>query len=155
EQFKPYGKAIGDAVDYYLQHLRTERGSVPVRQAVDELIANRKAAGLSKLYCGDLRFRLGRFAKAFGDRSVASITTKEIVAWLESLGVGPVTRNTFRRDVRTLFSFCTKRNYCAENPATSATRAKEPSREVEVLTVEDARLLLAASSPEMLPYWAI
>jgi integrase len=37
----------------------------------------------------------------------------------------------------------------------AATRAKEPSREVEVLSVEVARRLLAASSPEMLPYWAI
>jgi integrase len=150
-----YNRTIAEAVEFYLKHLQTERGSVPVRQAVQELISNRKDAGFSMRYCGDLKIRLGRFAKAFAERTVATITTKEIDAWLESLGVGPVTRNTFRRDVRTLFSFCTKRNYCAENPATSATRAKEPSRDVEVLTVEDARLLLAASSPEMLPYWAI
>src|SRR5207247_3778204 len=88
-------------------------------------------------------------------RLLATITSEEIEALVESLCVVPLTRYTYRRDVRTLFSFCTNRNYCGENPATSATRAKEPSREVEVLTGEDARLLLAASSPEMLPYWAI
>ena len=47
EQLEPFGKTIDDAVAHYLKHLQTERGSIPVRQAVDELIANRRAAGLS------------------------------------------------------------------------------------------------------------
>jgi len=150
-----YGRTIDDAVAFYLKHLETERGSIPVRQAVGELIDNRRSAGLSKVYCGDLQFRLGRFVNTFGERTVASVATKEVDAWLESLGVGPVTRNTFRRDVRTLFSFCVKRNYCAENPAAAAQRAKEQRREVEVLGVDDVRRLLAAASPDLLPYWAI
>jgi integrase len=157
EQLAPFGKSIEDAVEFYLAHLKTERGSIPVRQAADELIVNRRAAGLSKVYIGDLHSRLGRFAKSFGDRSVASITTKEIVAWLESLGVGPVTRNTFRRDVRTLFSFAIEHGYCSENPAASkATLAKEQNgKEVEVLSIDQAKKLLAVSSRDMIPYWAI
>jgi integrase len=157
EQLKPYGKTIDDAIGFYIRHLKTERGSIPVRQAVDELIANRRAAGLSKVYVGDLYFRLGRFAKSFGDRSVASITTKEIVSWLESLGVGPVTRNTFRRDVRTLFSFCIEHSYASENPAASkATLAKEQNnKDVDVLSVEQAKKLLAKSSRDMIPYWSV
>ena len=154
-QLEPFGKTIRDAVEFYLRHLRTERGSIPVAQAVDELVANRRDAGLSKLYYDDLRWRLNRFANAFADRSVASIATQEIEAWLESLGVGAVTRNTFRRDVRTLYSFCVKRNYCAENPAAATQRAKEQRRDVEVLSVEVARRLLAGSSPELLPYFSI
>jgi integrase len=157
EQLEPFGKTITDAVEHFLKHLRTERGSVPVRQAVDELIANRKAAGLSTVYIGDLRFRLGRFSKSFGDRSIASITTKEIVEFLESLGVGAVTRNTFRRDIRTLFSFAIEHSYCAENPAASkATLAKEQNnKDVEVLSVDQAKKLLLVSSPDMVTYWAI
>ena len=155
EQLKPFGKTIAEAAQFYVKHLAAESRSIPVGQAVDELIANRRDAGFSRRYCEDLKSRLGRFAKTFAQRTASTITTKEIEAWLESLGVEAVTRNTYRRDCRTLFSFCTKRNYCAENPATSVTRAKEPSREVEVLTVEDTRLLLAASSPALLPYWAI
>src|SRR4029077_19844100 len=116
QQLEPYGKSIDDAVGFYLKHLQTERGSIPVRQAVDELIANRQAAGLSSVYLRGLQYRLGRFSESFGERSVASISTREIVAWLESLGVGAVTRNTFRRDVRTLFSFCLHHRYCAANP---------------------------------------
>jgi integrase len=157
EQLEPFGKTIDDAVKYYLAHLRTERGSVPVRQAVDELIANRRDAGLSKRYCGDLRIRLGQFAKSFGDRNVAGITTREITKWLESLGVAPVTRNTFRRDARTLFSFSIEHGYATENPAASkATLAKvQNNKDVEILSVEQAKKLLAKSSPDMLTYWAI
>jgi integrase len=157
DQLEPFGKTIDDAVEFFLKHLQTERGSIPVCQAVNELITNRGNAGLSKLYLRDLRFRLSRFTGAFGDRIVASLTTKEIVEWLESLTVSPVTRNTFRRDVRTLFSFCVEHGYATENPAASkATLAKvQNNKEVEILSVEQARTLLAKSSPDMLTYWAI
>jgi integrase len=155
DRLEPHGKTIDDATEFYLKHLDTEKQSVPIEQAADELIRNRREAGRSKFYCGDLKFHLGRFAKEFAGRSVASITTKEINAWLTKLEVGPVTRNTFRRDARTLFSFCCDMGYCAENPATATTRAKEPSAEVTVLSVEDARRLIAAASAAMLPYWAI
>jgi len=156
DQLDPFGKTIDDAVGFYLKHLQTECGSVPVRQAVNELITNRASSGMSKLYLRDLKYRLGRFVSAVGERTIASITTKEIVKWLESLGVGAVTRNIFRRDIRTLFSFCCGRKYCIENPvAVKETLAKEPRTEVAVLSVEDTQSLLEKSSPEMLPYWAI
>jgi len=154
-QLAEYNKTISDAADYYLKHLAAESRSIPVRQAVDELIANRAAAGFSKQYRSDLQFRLGRFAKAFSERMIATITTNEIESWLESLGVGPVTRNTFRRDVCTLFSFSLNRKYCADNPASATTRAKERIEEVRAFSVEQVRRLLAASSAETLPFWAI
>jgi integrase len=155
KQLAEYRKTISDATDFYLKHLAAESRSVSVRQAALELIANRENAKLSRRYTADLKSRLGRFCKTFADRSVASVSTKEIDSWLESLRVMAVTRNTFRRDIATLFSFSVKRNYCAENPALGTTRAKEPLAEVEVLSVEDARYLLEKSSPELLPYWAI
>jgi integrase len=75
---------------------------------------------------------------------------------LEGLGVGAATRNTFRRNLRTLFSFACEHGYCAENPAASkATVAKERPKDVVVLSIEQAKKLLAVSSREMLPYWAI
>jgi integrase len=155
QQLEPYGKTIDDAARFYLKHLDSEKRSILVEQAVDELIQNRRNAGRSKLYFRDLKFRLGRFAKEFTGRSIATITTGELNRFLESLEVGPVTRNTFRRDVRTLFSFCCDHQYCAENPTTATARAKEPSTEVAVLSVDEARKLIATASPEMLPYWAI
>ena len=86
EQLQQFGKTIRDAVEFYVKHLRAESVSASVLQVVDELIANRRYAGLSKTYIADLEFRLGRFARAFGERSVASITAKEIEHLVRIIG---------------------------------------------------------------------
>ena len=92
QQLEPYGKNIDDAAQFYLRHLDTEKRSVPTQQAVEELIQNRrKAAGLSKLYMGDLNFVSGVSRKSSPSRTLSSITTAELNRFLESLEVGPVT----------------------------------------------------------------
>jgi integrase len=157
DKLNPFGATIDDATEFYMKHLQTEKQSVPVEQAVDELIADRQGQGFSELYIRDLKYRLGRFAQAFAGRSVASITRDEIKTWLKSLGVGASTRNTFRRDVRTLFSFCSEeKKYRADNPAKGkGLSAKKLRGEPDILTVEEARRLIANASPDMLPYWSI
>ena len=77
--------------------------SAKVSQAIDELIENRKRSGASARYCYDFKLRLGRFSKNFGDRIISTINTAEIDDWLTGLNLAPVTRNTFRRDLRTFF----------------------------------------------------
>jgi integrase len=158
EKLHAFGKSIDDATDFYLKHLFTEKKSVPIEQAVEELITHaRDFRNFSTLYVRDLKYRLGRFAQAFAGRSVASIERSEIKDWLESLEVGPGTHNTFRRDVRTLFTFCSEeKRYRADNPAKGkGLSAKNPTGEIDILTVEEAGRLIASASPDMLAYWAI
>jgi hypothetical protein len=123
DKLRPLGKTISDAVDFYLDHLEAIRRSVPLRTAMKELIDNRRLSGASSRYCYDLRLRIGRFCTAFPDRTVAEITTAEVDDWLSGLRLAPVTRNTFRRDLRTLFSFATTRRYCTENPVIQTTKS--------------------------------
>ena len=68
ERLQPHGKTISDAVDFYLKHLEATQRSAKVSQALDELIENRKASGVSERYCYDLKLRVGRFSENFGDR---------------------------------------------------------------------------------------
>jgi hypothetical protein len=96
DRLQPHGKTIADAVDFYLKHLEATQRSAKVLQALDELIENRKASGASERYCHDLKLRIGRFSKDFGDRVVSTIATAEIDDWLAGLNLAPVTRNTFR-----------------------------------------------------------
>ena len=152
---EPFGKTINDAVDFYLKHLQAVTRSVPLAQAVSELVKNRALSGVSKRYCQDLRSRLGRFCKDFSTRTASEISTREADDWLAALGLSPVTRNTFRRDLRTLFSFCLTRKYCVENPIVGTSRAKEIEDEIGILHVEEIVFLLNAASVETLPYWAI
>jgi integrase len=155
ERLKPHGKTISDAVEFYIKHLEATQTSAKVSQALDELIENRKASGASERYCYDLELRVGRFSKDFGDRIVSTIGTAEIDDWLAALNLAPVTRNTFRRDLRTFFSFCITRRYCLDNPVAKTRKAKEVDGEIGILSVDETARLLEAADDVALPYFAI
>jgi integrase len=150
-----YGKTVRDAIDFYLAHLRQQERSIPIAEALAELVAMRKAAGKSQRYCRDLELRLGRFERDFHARSIASFTAKELDEWLTGLPVAPGTRNTFRRDLRTLFSFCEKRGYCAGNEAKKTERARDIDKPAGILSVAQAAALLGACGDDTLPVVAI
>jgi len=120
-----YGWSIHRAIDFALAHLRAQEKSVGVSDAIEQLINSRKAAGRSDRYCRDLRLRLSRFAKDFEKSKIGTITASMIDEWLTALLVAPGTRNTFRRDLRTLFSFCERRGYCQTNEVKKTELAKE------------------------------
>jgi integrase len=155
ERLAPFGKTVEEAVAFYVAHLEQARRAAPLSVAVDELIQNRRQAGASVVYCYDLQLRLGRFVAGFPDRTTAEITVAEIDRWLEGLGVSSVTRNTYRRDLRTLFSFALTRGYCQSNPAAHSRRAKEVSPPIGILDAEQMARLIESSLPSVLPYIAI
>ncbi len=86
---------------------------------------------------------------------MASITGKELDEWLAGLAAAPGTRNTFRRDIRTLFSFCTKRGYCPTNEAKGTERAEDVDKPPGILTPAQCSALLGACGDDVLPYVAI
>ena len=151
----PFSKTLRDATTFYLAHLRQRETSAPVASAVAELIEMKRAAHKSARYVKDLGLRLGRFNKTHGERSVASITGRELDEWLAGLAVAPGTRNTFRRDIRTLFSFCAKRGYCPTNEAKGTERAEDVDKPPGILTPAQCSALLGACGDDVLPYVAI
>ena len=155
DKLSPFGKTIDEGTEFYIKHLETEQGSVPVEQAVEEFIEHRRKQKDSSFHISDLNYHLGRFVKSFAGRSVASLETKEIDAWLHSLGVGAVTQNTFRRDARALLEQCVIWRYCANNEAAKTQRMPEPYKDVPILSVEHSRRLIACASDDMLPFWTI
>jgi integrase len=110
---------------------------------------------MSARYLGDLRVRLGRFVATFGEEMIAALSASRIDEWLRGLGVGAVTRNTFRRRVAVLFSFAKRRGYVTENPVANVERAKERETEIEILSVNELARLLECASSDMLPFWTI
>jgi integrase len=155
DRLRPYGKQIADAVDFYVKHLEATARSVPLEVAMRDLIENRTAAGASERYCKDLRLRLARFCAAFPDCTLADISTADVDTWLAALNLAPVTRNTFRLRLGTLFAFGMTRRWCTENPVLHATRAKETDGDIVILSVAQTAQLLEAASAETLPLWAI
>lgn len=152
---QPFGVTLRDAAKFYAAHLKAITGSRKVSEVVADLLAARIADGMSARYLGDLRVRLGRFALSFGEEMIAGISASRIDKWLRGLGVGAVTRNTFRRRLAVLFSFAKRRGYVTENPVADVERAKERETEIEILSVIQMARLLESASSDMLPFWSI
>ena len=150
-----FGWTIQRAIDFALAHLRAQAKSIGVQDAMEQLIAGRKSAGRSDRYCRDLRLRLSRFAAAFPAATVATISARSLDEWLAGLSVASGARNTFRRDIRTLFSFCEKRGYCTGNEAKKTERARDVDKPAAILTVAQSAALLTACEADTLPYVAI
>ena len=155
QMLQPFGKTIVDATRFYVDHLEEITRSRTVSHAVSELQSACKADGKSVRYLRDLKYRLGRFAEGFGPRHIAEITTADIDSWLRELNLSPVSRNTFRRRLVTLFKFAKTRGWCRTIPAAESTRVREVSDEVGILTPVELKGLLAVASDDTIPYWVI
>lgn len=160
-----FGWTVQDAIKFALKYLRQQKNSALIQSAMDEMISLRAHSGRSHRYRLDLRVRLSRFADSFPRRTVASITAKDVDAFLAGLrnlrpgahgAVSAGTRNTFRRDLITFFSFCEKRGYCSVNEAKKTEKARElVNKPIEILTPAQASALLASCDNETLPVVAI
>jgi integrase len=155
KQLARFGKTIADAIAFYLPHLQATNRTRIFRELADELLPAKKSDGASARYIQDLRSRLGQFTAKFGDWPVSEIRGHEIDDWLRRLNVGPVTRNNFRRVLRTAFNFAKVHGYCVENPALSTAKAKEVEGTVGILTVTQTARLLEAADAELVPFIAI
>jgi len=155
ERLSAYGKTLTDATDFLVAYLKASERSITAAALVEQLIAAKKADGMSKRYIEDLRSRLPRFAKKFDGQMVATITSTEIDNWLRALEVGATTRNNFRRTLVMTFNHAIARGYATDNPAAKTAKAKVVDSPPGILTVQQTARLLEAAPPELLPYVAI
>ena len=87
----------------------------------------------------------------FEDKTVEQISTADLEGFLASLNVAAETRNTFRRDIRTLWSFAEKRGWATATTAKNTERAKAIDRPPGILTPAEAAALLTESKHNDLP----
>ena len=153
----PFGKTPSDAIEFYLSHLERCRVSITVSELLERVMTAKHREKKSQRYLADLKGRLGRFTQEFGNRTAADVRGDEIGTWLHRLEGSPVTLNNYRRLVGVLFSFAVKIGACERNPVQSIDPIKEPEGEVGILTVKQAKDLLAAAleTPEILPAIAL
>jgi len=151
EALAPYGVSIREAVASFIARHEELKASVPVPRAVKEFLDSKERAGMSDRYKADMKLRLERFEKTFGKRIVADITAKELGRWLETLGVGPVSRNNYRRNLGVFFGWCERIGYASTNPARLTDRAKKRPEPVAVFTPGELRVILSHAPADLLP----
>jgi hypothetical protein len=100
--------SLAEAARFYLNH--SARHIIPKTPAeiVEELIAQKRADGMSERYCDDLRYRCGRFARAF-QCEIGSITPALVQQFLNGLNLSARSVNNFRKTLKTLFEFARAR----------------------------------------------
>ena len=154
-----HGKSINDAARFYLDHLeRIKRCNITVNQLAAEVLAAKQKDGFSALYLADLRKRLNRFARVFGDRPIAAITVEELDDWLRNLDCAPKTRANFRANVGVLFSYAERRRMIDSNPVKRTSAPKLIDKAPEIFSVDELSALLKAAStvsPDVVPMLAI
>ena len=155
-ELSAYGLTVADAIKFTLDHYRKHMASVPIEAAKNGLIEAKLGAGRSERYCNDLRLRLGRLCAAFENKTIAQISTADLESFLANLNVAPETRNTYRRDIRTLWSFAEKRGWATSAIAKNTERSKAIEKPPGILNPAQAAALLAESKDDdLLAFHAI
>jgi integrase len=155
---RPFGIPLHEAIEEYVA-TRKRKKIVEQRVAgvVDELLKVKENAGLSDRYIETLRTYLLRFANSF-QTNIGSISTGAIVRWLDSLKVGPRSRNNVRQAIVTLFNFARRRGYLPKGETTEAAdveTVRGHDGEIAILTPDQLKRLLGKSKPLYQLYFAL
>jgi integrase len=150
-----HGASLFDAVHHYLAYLDQTKRSIPLTELFEEFLSAKQQDNVSPKYLADLRSKLGRFVNSFHGTLVCNLAAAQIEAWIRSLNIGTVSRESYRRNVSVLLEFGRRRGYLRGNPAADIKIRRRPEGEVSILTPEELRNLFSKCAPEIVPYVAI
>ena len=137
---------LAEAARFYLNH--SARHIIPKTPAeiAQELIAQKRANGMSERYCDDLRYRCGRFARTF-QCEIGSLTPALVQEFLNDLKLSARSVNNFRKALKTLFEFAKARKYLSKeiDLLEGISRQREHST-IEIYTPQEMAALMGAAS---------
>jgi hypothetical protein len=147
EKLAPYGVSITKVIAEYI----ARRGSATT--TVDELaevfLASRTKLQRSKKHLTSLRCLFKRFGASFPTERLADLTSDQVDGWLHDLKVGPVTVNSYRTLLHSLFEFALRKKLCSENPVKAVERMTVKADEVGILTAVQLTSLLKISAEDV------
>ena len=147
EKLEPFGVSITQVVAEYIR--RRGSATVTVDQVAELFPESRARKNRSAKHLDSLRRIFNRFGEAFPTARLADITPDEIEGWLEGLGVGPVTFNSYRTLIHSLFGFAAQKKFCVENPVKSVDSMTVKLEEVGILTTTQLWNLIELSEADV------
>ena len=146
---------LREAVAIAVEQRRREMRSCTMRELADRMISTREDEGLSDHHIRDMRGKLKRFNKEFGDRPVATITKREVEDWLHALKLAPASVNSYCRILVVAFNDAIGDGFADENPAAKIRDSKVVEGEVGILTPAESSALLVGADPAIVPVIAL
>jgi integrase len=147
EKLAPYGVTLTAVVAEFIR--RRGSATVTVVQVAEKFLASRSKLERSEKHLDSLRRLFNRFGKSFPTQRLADLTSDQIEGWLHDLGLGPVTVNTYRSLLNSLFEFGVRKNLCPENPVKAVERMTVKAEEVGILTSAQLWNLLEISRKDV------
>jgi integrase len=140
ERLAPYGVSLTAVVTDYIR--RRGSASSTVNELAALFLASRAKLQRSKKHLTSLRCLFKRFGASFPKERVSDLTSDQVEDWLHELNVGPVTVNSYRTLLHSLFEYALRKKLCVENPVKAVERMTVKPDEVGILTsVQLANLL--------------
>ena len=150
------GVSLVDAAKFYARHHGRGIKRKPIAEAVEEMIATKKASGVSELYLSDLRYRLGAFKVAFRC-DVNALVPDDLAKFFAGLRLSPRSYNNFLRALKTLFSFAQKQGWLSREAdlLDRVEKRREKAAPVEIFTPPELAALLKHASSKLRPCLAL
>jgi integrase len=147
ERLAPYGVSITQVVAEYIS--RRGSASTTVDEVAELFLASRERLQRSRKHLDSLRRLFNRFGASFPKERLADLTSDQIDGWLHGLGVGPVTINSYRTLLHTLFAFAMRKKLCGENAVKAVERMIVKADEVGILSPRQLGELLAKAEGDV------
>src|SRR5277367_4058905 len=147
EKLAPYGVSLTAVVAEFIR--RRGSATVTVDQVAEKFLASRSKLERSEKHLDSLRRLFNRFGESFPTQRLADLTSDQIEGWLHDLGLGPVTVNTYRSLINSLFEFGVRKNLCPENTVKAVERMTVKAEEVGILTSAQLWNLLEISREDV------
>lgn len=155
---EPTGVSLHDAVESFVKNRReVELPQTTVGEVAEEMIAAKRADGVSEVYQHNLQVVTNTIRKAFPGL-IIELTTAQLDDWLRSLKISPRSRHNIRQTLITLFRFARSRGYLPDERTTAAektARGKVVEGEIEIFQPEELSMLLIHATPDLVPFLAI
>lgn len=141
----PTKPSVETALRFYVEHQRLLKVAGTVQEAVDARIEDAYRRKLSKRSQNDLRLRLGRFARDFGTRSLASVASEEIQRWIQSEAHHPKTMANLKLAVSSIFAPARTSGQISHNPVALVKLPKVVSGDIGTITAQQLAAILEAA----------
>jgi hypothetical protein len=147
-------------VNFYIAYLDQLNASIPFSKLATQIRGEfkRRAANneASSRHIETMSETLTKLEAKFGNRSVATIETKELREWLLALPLAAKTRNKHRGYARQIFSLAIDYGYRPTNPLLGVKkfreRSSEENGEISIVTPENTKKLFESADSQVIPF---
>lgn len=126
-----------------------------LKVCVDEFLWSKQEANLQRCTIEGYRSRLFRFAERYPDWLPVSITSDEVVTFLEQQS-HPTTRLGWIHTLSTFFEWCVRQHYALSNPLAGIVRPRSVGHRAEIFQPDEAReILQQVRTTRQLGFWVM